>query len=147
MRLLFWIFTLCFLQIGQAFAYVDETNSDDAEMSAGDQNTNLFKMQSEGETYIKKFKEINKLLEKQNDSSYAGTIDVDQLIRDSQLSAQEKELDSLLAKVEKNTEDVKSLRFVPSHEIYASIVTESRKLIYDTDVAAATLAEIRRINK
>ncbi|MCQ2734410.1 MAG: hypothetical protein MJ212_00475 [Alphaproteobacteria bacterium] len=114
MRLLFWIFTLCFLQIGQAFAYVDETNSDDAEMSAGDQNTNLFKMQSEGETYIKKFKEINKLLEKQNDSSYAGTIDVDQLIRDSQLSAQEKELDSLLAKVEKNTEDVKSLRFVPS---------------------------------
>ena len=126
---------------------MDETNSDDAELSAADQNTNLFKMQSEGETYIKKFKEINKLLEKQNDSSYAGTIDVDQLIRDSQLSAQEKELDSLLAKVEKNTEDVKSLRFVPSHEIYASIVTESRKLIYDTDVAAATLAEIRRINK
>ena len=147
MRLLFWILTLCFLQIPQAFAYVDETNADEAEMSAGDQNTNLFKMQAEGETYIKKFKEINQLIERQGGNSYAGTTDVDQLIRNSQLSEQEKELDSLLVMVEKNTENVKELRVIPSHEVYANISAESRKQIYDTDVAATTLAEIRRIKR
>lgn len=126
---------------------MDETNADEAEMSAGDQNTNLFKMQAEGETYIKKFKEINQLIERQGGTSYAGTTDVDQLIRNSQLSEQEKELDSLLIMVEKNTENVKALRVIPSHEVYANISAESRKQIYDTDVAAATLAEIRRIKR
>lgn len=126
---------------------MDETNADEAEMSAGDQNTNLFKMQAEGETYIKKFKEINQLIERQGGTSYAGTTDVDQLIRNSQLSEQEKELDSLLVMVEKNTENAKALRVIPSHEVYANISAESRKQIYDTDVAAATLAEIRRIKR
>ena len=126
---------------------MDETNADEAEMSAGDQNTNLFKMQAEGETYIKKFKEINQLIERQGGNSYAGTTDVDQLIRNSQLSEQEKELDSLLIMVEKNTENAKALRVIPSHEVYANISAESRKQIYDTDVAAATLAEIRRIKR
>ena len=147
MRLLFWILTLCFLQAAQAFAYVDETNADEAEMSAGDQNTNLFKMQAEGETYIKKFKEINQLLERQGGNSYVGTTDVDQLIRNSQLSEQEKELNALLTMVEKNTENAKALRVIPSHDVYANISAESRKQIYDTDVAATTLAEIRRIKR
>lgn len=147
MRLLFWILTLCFLQTAQAFAYVDETNADEAQMSAGDQNTNLFKMQAEGDTYIKKFKEINQLLERQGDSSYAGTADVDQLIRNSQLSEQEKKLDSLLEMVEKNTANVKTLRVVPAHDVYAAITATGNKQIFDTDIAASVLAEIRRIRR
>lgn len=147
MRLLFWILTLCFLQVSQAFAYVDETNADEAQMSAGDQNTNLFKMQAEGETYIKKFKEINQMIEKQGGNSYAGSTDIDSLIRNSQRSEEEKELDRLLSLVEKNTENAKVLRIVPAHEVYETISAISHREIYDTDVAAATLVEIRRMKR
>jgi len=144
MKLLFWVLVIFLYSTSISFAYIDDTEVGEAETLAGDQNTNLYRLQSSGTMKIKKFKEIDKLIEQRKATGKNVDVsDIETLIMADKQDKEEEAFKAQLADVEKLTSAPKQLRINITPDIYEKLVTLQRQNVRDRDVAAALISELK----
>ncbi len=145
MKLLFCILAVLVYSTSISFAYIDDAEVGEAETIAGDQNTNLYRLQSNGMIKIKKFKEIDKLVEQRKASGKnVDVADIETLIRADKQDKEEEAFKAQIADVEKLVASPKQLKVTVSTETYEKLVQLHRQNVRDKDVAAALVPELRR---
>lgn len=127
--------------ISPAQAYIEEDNTGRAEASAGDQNTNMHRLNARGDYYIKKLKKIDEFVSKGNDISSLDISNVDDLNNFEQKDREEQYNKKLLAEVVKTTSNPATLKENTKPDLYASLaaINETR----DTEIAAALQRQFR----
>lgn len=144
MKLLFWVLAIFLYSTSISFAYIDDTEIGEAETLAGDQNTNLYRLQSSGIMKIKKFKEIDKLIEQRKATGKNVDVsDIETLIMADKQDKEEEAFKAQLTDVEKLTSAPKQLRINITPDIYEKLVTLQRQNVRDRDVAAALISELK----
>ena len=107
-----------------AFAYVEENNAGLTEASAGDQNTNMYKLNSRTDYLIKKLRKIDEYSAKNKDAlsslniaSFEDITSLEQKDRENQQSKK------ILEEVIKATSDPQSLRVAVKPDVYISLLS------------------------
>lgn len=107
-----------------AFAYVEENNAGLTEASAGDQNTNMYKLNSRTDYLIKKLRKIDEYSAKNKDASSSLNIasfeDITSLEQKDRENQQSKKI---LEEVIKATSDPQSLRVAVKPDVYISLLS------------------------
>lgn len=107
-----------------AFAYVEENNAGLTEASAGDQNTNMYKLNSRTDYLIKKLRKIDEYSAKNKDASsllnIASFEDITSLEQKDRENQQSKKI---LEEVIKATSDPQSLRVAVKPDVYISLLS------------------------
>lgn len=107
-----------------AFAYVEENNAGLTEASAGDQNTNMYKLNSRTDYLIKKLRKIDEYSAKNKDASSSLNIasfeDITSLEQKDRENQQSKKI---LEEVIKATSDSQSLRVAVKPDVYISLLS------------------------
>ena len=144
MKLLFLVSAIFLYSTSMSFAYIDDTEAGEAETIAGDQNTNLYRLQSSGLMKIKKFKEIDNLItQRKANGKSVDVADIETLITVDKQDKEQEELQAQLADIEKLISAPKQLRADITPDIYEKLVTVQRRNVRDRDVAAALISEFK----
>ena len=134
MRTLVWLYIFLFLS-SPALAYVEEDNRGLAQMSAGDQNTNMYKLNSRTDYLVKKLKKIDEY--SGQNGSRAGSFSISD-IKDFSLLEQ-KDLDEqqnkkILEELVKLSADSQNLKNDIKPDVYTSLLSFNE--VKDARIAA-----------
>lgn len=144
MKLLLWCLIVLLYSTTLSFAYVEDREVGEAETMAGDQNTNLYRLQSSGAIKIKQFKEIDKIIDRRKaGGKYVDTSDIDALYRAEKQDKAQEELKEKEQELAKLTENPKALRIENTPDVYEHIITLQRQCVKDRDIAASLLSELK----
>ena len=145
MKLLFMVFVISLCNMSIASAYIEDKDVDEAEIAAGDQNTNLYRLQNDGMYKIKKLKEIDELVTKKKAAGfYVDVSDMETLLTTSQQDKDNDILKSLEEDVDKQVSSPKKLKVEYTPDIYKNIIEIQRTGIKDKDVAATIISELKQ---
>ncbi len=125
MKKLFWVLCFCLIYVPTAGAYIDDTDLEGAQTSAGDQNTNLYQLNNKEMLALKKLKMVDEISYKQE--NIGKTVRVE-------------DIDSYI-NVEKNMEDAKALKKILS-DVKALCKNPRNLVIKDTKSAYEEIGKI-----
>ena len=129
---LFCLVLWSFLIVFPCYAYT-ETGKDE-DITAGERNTNMYRLSSANSLEIKRLKQIDDVLEKlPNSELYTNHVQIEDLLQDSEKDSVKRELNDLLAKAINLTKDIKDL-FVNNSEGYQQIRNIKDSAIKDIQV-------------
>lgn len=145
MKLLFVVFVISLCNMPAALAYIEDKDIDEADIAAGDQNTNLYRLQNDGMYKIKKLKEIDELVARKKAAGlYVDVSDMETLLTTSQQDKDNDILKNLEEDVDKQVVNPKKLKVEYTPDIYKNIIEIQRTGIKDKDVAATIMSELKQ---
>lgn len=130
-----WCFLYIFLCLASpAFAYIEENNAGLAEMSAGDQNTNMHKLSTRTDYLVKKLKKIDEYASKNKDEissfSISGIEDISAMEQKDREKQQNKKLLDEIIKMSVNPQ---SLKNTVKADVFVSLLNINE--VKDTEIA------------
>ena len=129
---LFCLVLWSFLIVFPCYAYMETGETED--ITAGERNTNMYRLNSTNSLEIKRLKQIDDVLEKlPNSELYTNHVQIEDLLQDSEKDSVKRELNDLLAKAINLTKDIKDL-FVNNSEGYQQIRNIKDSAIKDIQV-------------
>lgn len=141
MRLIIILYILISF-VPPAYAYIEENNAGDAEASAGDQNTNLYRLNARGDYYIKRLKKIDEFAAKGGGSlSGVDISSIEGIDSFEQKDREEQQNKKLLAEVVKAVSKPATLVVANKPEIYSSLTSVDG--IRDAEVAITLQKQLK----
>jgi len=141
MRVLVLLYILlCFS--APAFAYIEENNVGMAEMSAGDQNTNIHKLSTRTDYLIKKLKKIDEYATKNKDEvSSLNVSDIEDISIMEQKDREKQQNKKLLEEIIKTTANPQTLKEAVKPDVYTSLFSTNE--VRDSEIALALQKQLR----
>lgn len=134
MRVLSYIYFFLVLAT-PAFAYIEENNAGMAEMSAGDQNTNMYKLNTRTDYLVKKLKKVDEYATRNKDDASAFDIsNIEDISVIEQKDREKLQNKKLLEEITKMTATPAVLKNVVKPETFSSLAAINQ--VKDTETAA-----------
>lgn len=137
---------MCFLGVANnAYAYLETYSEDETQVTAGDQNTNMYRLNAVGSIAMKKLKKIDEALAR-NPNENVNAMDISQIeqLIDSNENEQKQQLEQMVKKVTKTLSSPENLRVMPDKRLYKELSTLSVQETKDTAVAVELLKQLGR---
>ena len=110
-----------------AYAYLETYTDGETQVTAGDQNTNMYRLNAVGALAMKKLKKIDEAL-----------------ARNPNENEQKQQLEQMVKKVSKTLSSPENLRVLPDKRLYKELSTLSIRETKDTAVAVELLKQLGR---
>ncbi len=126
---IFWSFVF----ISPAWAYIEEDTAGIAEADAGEQNTNMYKLNARGDYFVKKLKKIDEYASKNSQYEVPDLSNISDINNFEQKNKEEEQNKMILADVSRITANPQQLKIVVKPDVYSSLTTANE--VRDTQVA------------
>lgn len=128
-----------------AYAYLETYTEGETQVTAGDQNTNMYRLNAVGSIAMKKLKKIDEALAR-NPNENVNAMDISQIeqLIDSNENEQKQQLEQMMKKVSKTLSSPENLRVMPDKRLYKELSTLSIRETRDTAVAVELLKQLGR---
>ena len=126
---IFWSFVF----ISPAWAYIEEDTAGIAEADAGEQNTNMYKLNARGDYFVKKLKKIDEYASKNSQYEVPDLSNISDINNFEQKNKEEEQNKMILADVSRITANPQQLKIVVKPDVYSSLTTTNE--VRDTQVA------------
>ena len=126
---IFWSFVF----ISPALAYIEEDTVGIAEADAGEQNTNMYKLNARGDYFIKKLKKIDEYASKNSQYEVPDLSNISDINNFEQKNKEEEQNKMILADVSRITANPQQLKMVVKPDVYSSLTTANE--VRDAQVA------------
>jgi hypothetical protein len=128
-----------------AYAYLDTYTEGETQVTAGDQNTNMYRLNAVGSIAMKKLKKIDEALAR-NPNENVNAMDISQIeqLIDSNENEQKQQLEQMMKKVSKTLSSPENLRVLPDKRLYKELSTLRIRETRDTAVAVELLKQLGR---
>lgn len=128
-----------------AYAYLETYTEGETQVTAGDQNTNMYRLNAVGSIAMKKLKKIDEVLAR-NPNENVNAMDISQIeqLIDSNENEQKQQLEQMMKKVSKTLSSPENLRVLPDKRLYKELSTLSIRETRDTAVAVELLKQLGR---
>lgn len=128
-----------------AYAYLETYTEGETQVTAGDQNTNMYRLNAVGSIAMKKLKKIDEVLAR-NPNENVNAMDISQIeqLIDSNENEQKQQLEQMKKKVSKTLSSPENLRVLPDKRLYKELSTLSIRETRDTAVAVELLKQLGR---
>ena len=137
MKLLVLILTVLFLKVSAAVAYLEENTAGMAEATAGDQHTNLYRINSQTAVQVKKLKQIDEVVRKRTAAGeYVDAEDIEELVSFEQKDKAKEQIAAIMDEVKKSVAQPKLLRETRPAEFYVQLTEFSKAKVLDAQTAA-----------
>ena len=147
MRIILFLFLICF-SIAPAYAYKEDNRAGEAQATAGEQNTNLYRLNSKGKIALKKLKQASEYVER---SKAAGKTVKASAIEDLLLSGkaedEKMEINRLTEAAAKQLEKPLQLKVAENHAVYETIAQMQASQIKDKQIAKTLAQQLGRTKK
>jgi len=147
MRIILFLFLICF-SIAPAYAYKEDNRAGEAQATAGEQNTNLYRLNSKGKVALKKLKQASEYVER---SKAAGKTVKASAIEDLLLSGkaedEKMELNRLTEAAAKQIEEPLQLKVAGNHAVYEIIAKLQSLQVKDRQVVQTLTQQLGRTKK
>lgn len=120
MRLL-WILFVFLLPISSAFAYIEEDTAGMAEATAGEQNTNMYKLNARGDFFVKKLKKIDEYAEKNKGAVSVDLSDISEIKDFEKKNNEEMQNKKIAEEVAKTVANTQQLKIAVKPDVYTSL--------------------------
>lgn len=145
MKLFLLIINVFFLTAGSALAYLDDAQIGDAEATAGDQNTNLYRLKSQGGVVLKQLKKVDEFVARNRAAGReVDYMQIDELLLTEQQEAEKQQLQQVTAEVKQAAQDYKKLKKRDLQENYQQIIAAQSVGVRDAEVAAELRKKLLR---
>lgn len=121
MRIFVLFYIFLFLS-SPALAYVEEDNTGLAEMTAGEQNTNMYKLNSRTDYLVKRLKKIDEYSARKGGGSF-NVADIEDVSLLEQKDLEERQNKKILEELVKMSADSKKLKNDIKPEVYISLLS------------------------
>ncbi|MBR1601611.1 MAG: hypothetical protein IJ677_08565 [Alphaproteobacteria bacterium] len=112
-----------FVFISPVWAYIEEDNAGMAEADAGEQNTNMYKLNARGDYFIKKLKKIDEYASKNNQYEVPNLSDISDINKFEQKNKEEEQNKIIFADVSKIVSNPQQLKVVVKSDVYTSLLS------------------------
>ena len=145
MRLLGVLFMVVFLGVTNAHAYLETYSDDETQITAGDQNTNLYRLNAMGSLAMKKLKKIDEAIARNapEDGQVSNITQIEELI-DSQQNENKQILEQMVKKIAKTIAKPENLKISVDSELYRKFNALCAQNVKDAEVAKTLQAKLRR---
>ncbi len=126
---IFWSFVF----ISPAWAYIEEDTAGIAEADAGEQNTNMYKLNARGDYFVKKLKKIDEYASKNSQYEVPDLSNISDINNFEQKNKEEEQNKMILADVSRITVNPQQLKIVVKPDVYSSLTMANE--VRDTQVA------------
>jgi len=141
MRLFAWLCAFCFfISASSAWAYIEEDTAGMAEADAGEQNTNMYRLNARGDFFVKKLKKIDEYASKNNQYEVPNLSDINDINSFEQKNKEEEQNKMILADVARQTSNPQQLKIVVKADTYKSLIAINE--VRDTQVASVLQRQI-----
>ena len=145
MKLFLVVINVFFLMAGSALAYLDDTQIGDAEASAGDQNTNLYKLKSQGGVILKQLQKVDEYVARNRAAGReVERMQIDDFLLTEQQEDEKRQLQQITAEIKQATQDYKRLKRRDLQENYQQIIAVQNSGVKDAEVAAQLRQKLLR---
>ncbi len=118
----FFPFLILVLVIEPAFAYIEIGEKGDAEATSGEQTTNLYRLNLQGMSAIKKLKKVDSIIARDEALGKKVMVyDVNELLENDVVQQEKEELKLVLKEVNQIVALPKKLKITPDTEIYMQL--------------------------
>lgn len=137
------VFTYIFLSFSSpAWAYIEEDTAGMAETSAGDQNTNMYKLNSRTDYLVKKLRKIDEYAAKNSeDISPLNVSSLEDISSLEQKDREKQQTKKILEEVVQATANPQTLRVAVKPDVYLSLLAANE--VRDSQVAAALQRQLQ----
>jgi len=144
MRLLWAVTTIFFLSMANAHAYLETYSDDETQVTAGEQNTNLYRLNAAGTSALKKLKKIDEVIARNPSEKIAsGDISTIAEMIDSQDDENKKILDMMMKKITQTLSNPADLKTVPDNDLYRRFAGLCAQNVRDASVAETLLHKLK----
>ena len=148
MKLLLLTTMMFFFNTSIALSYIDDKELGEAETLAGDQNTNLYRLNTQGTVSIKKLKQVNELIMRREASGkQVFNADIEDLLNAEKKDKDTEELKNALETVDKNLSNPRQLKIVNSPDIYKQLAAMHPNNVRDKEIAVTLSSELKSRRK
>ncbi|MBQ8481879.1 MAG: hypothetical protein IJ532_05045 [Alphaproteobacteria bacterium] len=141
MRLFAWLSAFCFfISVSPAMAYIEEDTAGMTEADAGEQNTNMYKLNARGDYFIKKLKKIDEYASKNSRYEVPNLSDINDINSFEQKNKEEEQNKLILADVVKMTSNPQQLKVILKSDVYTSLTAINE--VRDAQVASVLQRQI-----
>lgn len=146
MRILYIILCFCILGVASANAYIAERDID--KIDAGEHNTNLYKLNSQGAVIMKKLKKIDEsIARREKYNKPVEDYSLEMILSSDEEDKARYELEKISASLDKNLENPRALKAPINPNIYLQLAEMSANSRRDDAVAAELKIKLRRKNQ
>ena len=122
MRLFAWLFAFCFfISASSAWAYIEEDTVGMTKADAGEQNTNMYRLNARGDYFVKRLKKIDEYASKNNQYEVPNLSDISNINNFEQKNKEEEQNKMILANVTRQTSNPQQLKIVVKADTYKSL--------------------------
>ena len=144
MRIILLVVVFCFSAY-PALAYKEDSRIGETQMTAGEQNSNLYRLQSRGSEILKKLKQADEYVGRaQASGKQVNASALEDLLNSEQKDRAEHEIEKLLAGVQQQTADSATLRVVPDHSTYELLTQMHSQQQKDREAAQQLLTALQQ---
>ena len=147
MKIILLIFLFCFL-ISPAHAYKEDNRSGEAQLTAGEQNTNLHKLSSKGAIVIKKLKKASEYVERKKAAGKSvNATDFDDILLSDKAEEEKQILKNITANISQKAENPRNLTIVSDYAVYEILLNMQDRQFRDKQIVAALRQQLRSVKK
>lgn len=144
MKIILLVVMFCFSAY-PASAYKEDSRIGETQMTAGEQNSNLYRLQSRGSEILKKLKQADEYVGRaQASGKQVNASALEDLLNSEQKDRAEHEIEKLSVGVRQQTAEYTSLRVVPDHSTYELLTQMHLKQQKDREAAQQLLAVLQQ---
>lgn len=138
MRLLWVLTAVYFVGVANAYAYLETYSEDETQVTAGEQNTNLYRLNAKRTMAVKKLKKIDEAIARNpNEKVVGGDISAIEEMIASQEDESKQALDMMMKKISQTLSHPTDLKAAPDNDLYRRFATLGAQDVRDYSVATA----------
>lgn len=147
MRIILLVFLVC-LSISPAYAYKEDDRSGEAQTTAGDQNTNLHKLNSKGIIAVKKLKQASEYIERTKASGKAVNVTAfEDLLNSDQEDRERQELQRSVDEITKQIKNLQKLTVKTDHAVFETFAKMQASQVKDRQAVRVLAQQLKRGTK
>lgn len=147
MRIILFLFLICF-SITPAYAYKEDNRAGEAQATAGEQNSNLYRLNSKGKIALKKLKQASEYVER---SKAAGKTvrasAIEDLLLSGKAEEEKMELNRLTESAAKKVEKPRQLKVIDNHAVYETIAQMQSTQVKDKEIVKTLAKQLKGVKK
>ena len=136
MKILLTLLFVLFMSTSSGYAYIEENNVGDTEATAGEQNTNLYRLNAKGALSVKKLKRIDEYVARNQARGHVvSASDLEDLLLSESEEKEKKELERMTAEISKQLANPKQLIQQTAADTYNMLQNISVSQTRDAEIA------------
>ncbi len=144
MKIILLFLMVCF-SASPALAYKEDSRAGETQLTAGEQNSNFYRLTSRGSEALKKLKQADEYVGRvQASGRQVNASALEDLLNSEQKDKAEQEIERLAADVRRQTAEYAQLRVVPDHSMFEMLTNMRSQQAKDADMAQQLAGQLQR---